>query len=507
MATDTAWFGRRARRRSRYASCSTNAATGTSFPPSSIVDITSLTTEQRAVYRRYATLALPRHTSYPIAPMWRDEYRAADLRADLAASAGDRRPLSLYVHIPFCEKLCYYCACTKEIIPLAKRQAHDPAVSFLEGIEIEAGRLAAVLGPGDVQQVHLGGGSPTFLHVEQLERLWRILTTHFAVSPDAEIAVEIDPRITSYEQLVCLRGLGFNRVSLGVQDFAPAVQRAVNRVQSAETVERVVTWCRQLGIGSVNFDLIYGLPFQTLETMAATLETTLALAPDRVAFYRLAVIPEIFRWQNVFRPADLPAGDLPLDLNLLALERFQQAGYEFIGLDHFARPTEALAVARRQQSLHRNFQGMTTGKDLDLVGLGPSAITQLDNAFAQNHKASGDWRQALYQDLATERGLRLSSDDRLRRELMNQLYGYGTIDKAALEARFGITFDTYFASELKRLDDLAQQGLLDIEPEALRLTAPLGRLLVRVVAAVFDAYLPPHAYRDGLPAQLSSKVG
>jgi oxygen-independent coproporphyrinogen-3 oxidase len=466
-----------------------------------------LTEAERQTYRRYASLALPRHTSYPIASAWTPAYGPADFRHDLRRSAGQARPLSLYVHIPFCERLCYYCACTKEIVPPAKRQAADPGEPLLEGLDLETGRFADAVGPGEVRQVHLGGGSPTFLSPAQLHRLGNLLRHRFDVARDAEMAVEVDPRITTLEHLLALRSLGFNRISLGVQDFAPAVQRAVNRIQPFEQVERLVGWCRSLGFASLNFDLIYGLPFQTLATMADTLAKTVALAPDRIAFYRLAVIPEMFRWQNVFRPSDLPAGDLPLELNLLAINRFLEAGYEFIGLDHFARPDEALARARQDGSLRRNFQGMTTGKELDILGLGPSAISQLDAAFAQNAKASADWQRAVTQDLATERGLRLTDDDRLRRELMQQLYGYGTIDARALEHRFGIVFDEYFAGERWRLGELVEQGLVLVEPGLIRLTAPLGRLLVRVVAAVFDRYLPANAFRDGLPAHLSSKVG
>lgn len=466
-----------------------------------------LTEPQRAVYRRYAGLALPRHTSYPTAPVWQTDHGPAALRAALGRSAAARRPLSLYVHIPYCERLCYYCACTKEIVPPDRRRAHDPGESFLRALAIEADRFAAVVGPGEVQQVHLGGGSPTFLSPGQLERLWAILSGRFAIAAGAEIAVEVDPRITTHEHLRTLRGLGFNRVSLGVQDFAPAVQRAVNRVQPYEVVERLVGWCRTLGFESMNFDLIYGLPFQTVESLAASLAQTLALKPDRIAFYRLAVIPEIFRWQNVFKHTDLPAGDLPLELNVLAINTFLEAGYAFIGLDHFARPDEALARALREGSLHRTFQGMTTGKQLDVVGLGPSAITQLEDAFAQNVKASVVWQEAVTQDFATERGLTLGADDRLRRELLQQLYGHGAIDRHALETQFGIAFEDYFAAELGRLRELVDQGVVTADADAVRLTEPLGRLLARVVAAVFDRYLPPFAFRDGLPAHLSSKVG
>jgi oxygen-independent coproporphyrinogen III oxidase len=467
----------------------------------------ALTEAERAVYRRYAGLALPRHTSYPTAPTWITGYGADELRADLRRSAEQRRPLSLYVHVPFCQRLCYYCACTKEIVPADRRAAHDPAEDLLQGLALEAGRLSALVGPGEVRQVHLGGGTPTFLRPAQLERLWTALRSYFTMARGAEVAVEIDPRVTTRGHLETLRSLGFNRVSLGIQDFDPAVQRAVNRLQPFELVECVVGWCRELGFGSVNFDLIYGLPRQTLESMVQTLDKVLALAPDRVAFYRLAVIPEIFRWQNTFEPADLPGGDLPLDLNLLALNRFLEAGYEFIGLDHFARPDEALARARREGSLYRTFQGMTTGKPLDVLGLGPSAISQLQEAFAQNPKATADWREAVGRDLAVERGLRLSADDCVRREALQQLYGYGVIDKRALEWRFGVVFDEYFADELRRLRELREEGLVLLDPDAVHLLGLLGRFLVRVVAAVFDRYLRPNAFREGLATRPSSRVG
>jgi oxygen-independent coproporphyrinogen-3 oxidase len=466
-----------------------------------------LTEAERTVYRRYAALALPRHTSYPAAPFWKADYGPAPFAEDLRRTRQGGRSLSLYVHIPFCEQLCYYCACTKEIVPAPKRRQADPGQPFLDALAQEVARLADCIGPGEVRQVHLGGGSPTFLSPAQLNRLWNLLGGRFQIAPCAEIAVEIDPRVTSICHLETLRALGFNRVSLGVQDFAPEVQRAVNRVQPFEQVERLVEECRDLGFASVNFDLIYGLPFQTPQSMAATLDKVIALGPDRIAFYRLAVIPEMFRWQNVFRHTDLPSGELTLELNLLAINRFREAGYEFIGLDHFARPDEALAQARRDGSLRRNFQGMTTGGELDLIGLGPSAISQLDTAFAQNRKTSLEWQKAVALGLATERGLRLTPDDRLRRELLQQLYGQGVIRKQELEARFDIRFDDYFAGELGRLCELAGEGLVGLAEEEIRVTEPLGRLLVRVVAAVFDPYLPAEAFRTGLAENISSKVG
>lgn len=466
-----------------------------------------LTEEERRTYHAYASLALPRHTSYPIPSFWNPEFGPADFRDALSRSAQQRRPLSLYVHIPFCERLCYYCACTKEIIPPGRRRELEPSEPFLDALEIETDRLAGLVGTGEVRQVHLGGGSPTFLGPRSLQRLGDLIRRRFLIAPDAEIAVEVDPRITTREQLEILHGFGFNRISLGIQDFAPQVQQAVNRIQPFALVERCMGWCRDLGFASVNFDLIYGLPFQTQDTMADTLEKTLTLSPDRIAFYRLAVIPEIFRWQKVFRPSDLPDGEETLELNLLAINRLQEAGYEFIGLDHFARSTEPLAQAVRDGSLRRTFQGMTTGKGLDILGLGPSAVSQLDDAFAQNRKTTGSWQQALLDTLATERGLRLSEDDRLRRELLQELYGYGTITRRGLEDHFGIDFDTYFAPERERLAELVEQGLVVSESDRIRLTVPLGRLLVRVVAAVFDRYLPAAAFREGLAAAQASRVG
>ena len=466
-----------------------------------------LTEAEREIYRRYAGLSLPRHTSYPIAPVWSPDFGPNDLRDGLRRLRDSGRPLSLYVHVPFCESLCYYCACTKEIVPAATRHAEDPADAYLGSLAVEAMRFADVVGAGPVRQVHLGGGTPTFLSPSQLTRLWHSLSGPFEIADDAEISVEVDPRVTTREHLGVLRDLGFNRVSLGIQDFEPEVQDAVHRTQSFEVVERCVADCRALDFSSINFDMIYGLPYQTLASMSNTLDQAIALAPDRIAFYRLAVIPEIFRWQNAFDRTDMPAGDLPLDLNLLAIDRFRGAGYVFVGLDHFAKPTDPLATALRDGSIRRNFQGMTTGAGLDILGLGPSAISELEDGFAQNAKTTADWHQAVGADFATERGLSLTADDRVRRELMRQLYGFGRIDKRSLERQFAIVFDAYFADEIERLRRFVDEGIVTDDPDAVALTEPLGRLLVRVVAALFDRYLPPDASVRGIPQREASKVG
>jgi oxygen-independent coproporphyrinogen-3 oxidase len=466
----------------------------------------SLTEDQRGVYRRFARLALPRHTSYPTAPVWTAEYGEELLVQDLRALRGRERGVSLYVHLPFCRQLCYYCACTKEIVPDAARRKRDPVDDLLDGIEMEVDRIADVAGDREVEQLHLGGGSPTFLSSEQLQRLWKILTRRLTPTPSAEVAVEIDPRVTTREQLETLRGLGFNRVSLGIQDFDERVQEAVNRRQPPELVEAAVAQCRRLGFESINFDLIYGLPFQTVETMERTIADVVRLGPDRVAFYRLAMIPEMFRWQNVFKPADLPGGDLPLELNLLAVNRFREAGYAFIGLDHFAKPHEALARAARDGSLHRNFQGMTTHKALEMIGVGPSAVSQFSAAVAQNVKTSHDWRAAVEKGFAVHRGMRLSRDDQVRRETLQQLYAFGRIDARAVEQEFGIAFADYFSDEMERLAELENLGIVRLDRNV-ELTEPLGRLLVRVPAAVFDRYLPRTAFKEGLPSGMASAVG
>lgn len=466
-----------------------------------------LTPEQRQVYRRFAGLALPRHTSYPIAPIWTEGYGASEFRQELERLGKAQRPLSLYAHVPYCERLCYYCACSKEIFAGERRAVADPVPALLEGFRIEAERISALAGAAEVKAMHWGGGSPTFLEAKSLETLFNLFHSRFRFAPDAEIAIEIDPRITSLQQLETLKRLGFNRISLGVQDFDPNVQAAVNRIQPYEVVERVVNECRSLGFKSINFDLIYGLPFQDLKSLADTLEKTIRLAPDRIAFYRLAVIPEIFRWQNKFVAADLPSGEASLDLNLLAINQFQNAGYRFIGLDHFAKPEEGLSRAAEEGSLQRNFQGMTTHRELEIVGFGPSAISQTTRCFAQSHKTTEAWAKAVRGDFATHRGMWLSDDDRLRQALLQELYGLGTITKRALENEHAVVFDDYFKDELDRLTDLTQLGIIEVGPDQIRLTEPLGRLLVRVVASVFDKYLPREAYRNGLSPEQASRVG
>jgi oxygen-independent coproporphyrinogen-3 oxidase len=467
-----------------------------------------LTDRECEVYRRSAELALPRHTSYPVIPFW-GAYGANDLGAAIERSNRRGRDLSLYVHVPFCERLCYYCTCTKEIMPRRDDgRALAESAAFVDRVGRETARIASRVDRNRVvRQLHLGGGTPTFLSPRQLVQLVAGLHEQFEVAPDAEVSVELDPRVTSLDHLQTLRALGFNRVSLGVQDFDPRVQHAVNRVQPFEQVGELVGRCRQLGLRSINFDLIYGLPFQTVASVTETIRKTISLEPDRVAFYRMAVIPELFRWQNVFRPEHLPDSDATRDMMLGAIESFTAAGYDFVGLDHFAKPTDELARASDGRQLRRTFQGMTTGAGLDVLGFGPSAISIFADAYAQNEKSLAEWSACSDADRAAVcRGCDLTPDDLIRQAVIEQLYCQSGVDKATIESQFGERFDEYFAAELIRLEDLESNGLVEITPAGLRLTFPLGRLLVRVVAAVFDAYLTRPAL-EGATVLHASRVG
>lgn len=463
-----------------------------------------LTPNDKATYLRYAALSLPRHTSYPASSFWKDGWSAASFERQLADLNG---PLSLYVHVPFCASLCYYCGCTREIVGPESRTRNDPSESYLAAIKAELFRLRAITGPRTLAGIHLGGGTPTFLRPAQIETLQKLITDAFDIAPNAELAAEIDPRSLSEEHLPVLRRLGFNRLSLGVQDFDPRVQAAVNRVQPFELVKNVVDDARSIGFRSINFDLIYGLPWQTPASMARTLDQVVELSPDRVAFYRLAVIPELFRWQRAFTHADLPDGEASLALMLQAMARFAAANYEFIGLDHFAKASDPLVSALNRGELGRSFQGMTAGRSQATLGIGPSAISSFPGGFAQNERQYAKWRLAVTDGrLATVRGFDLAPDDVVRGDVIQDTYATGRISLACFEQRHGVTFDRYFSAEMSSLRSLEEEGLVVWGKNDLALTPVLGRLLARVVASVFDRYLPQAAWRTGL-AKGGSKVG
>jgi oxygen-independent coproporphyrinogen-3 oxidase len=430
----------------------------------------------------------PRYTSYPTAPVWKESHGIDQHRAELAREAADPGAgLSLYVHVPFCESLCHFCACNKVIT-----RTHEPAARFLDVVEREFDAVAqAARAPLAATQLHWGGGTPTFLDPEQLTRLHRSLTAAFPTRAGAEQSLEVDPRVTTQEQVAALAESGFNRISMGVQDFDPRVQEAIHRRQSVEQTGRLVEWARARGFASVNFDLIYGLPYQTEATFARTLDRVLELDPDRIALYSYAHVTWVAKQQRGFERHDLPEPASKLRIMIAAIQRFLAAGYRYIGLDHFAKPDDELSRALDDRTLRRNFMGHTTQAGSLLLGFGPSAISELRGSYAQSFRELERWEASVLADgLATLRGHRLSADDRERRWIIARLIGHGELRAGEFEAEFGGEFRGRFARELASLDPAIADGLLTrAEDGSLRLT-PLGRLLVRNVAMAFDAYLP-----------------
>jgi len=430
----------------------------------------------------------PRYTSYPTADRYDtcfgpDQYRQA--LSCRAQEADARGPLSLYVHIPFCESLCYYCACNKVIT-----RHHERAARYLDALQREMALHSELVGRGQpVSQLHFGGGTPTFLSDAELDGLMAALRSHFHLLPDAEISVEVDPRTATAERLAHLAGLGFNRLSLGVQDFDPAVQRAVHRIQSYESVRDLMRSARELGYASVNMDLIYGLPLQTAESFARTLEQVCGLRPDRIALYGYAHLPERFKAQRRILPAELPDGETRVALLGSAIARFLEAGYDYIGMDHFALHDDALAQAKRAGRLHRNFQGYSTQPDRDLIALGVSAIGRVGATYSQNAKTLDDYYACIEQgEFAVERGLAMSADDLLRRDVIMAIMCQGGLEFRAIEQAHGIAFESYFAEELQALQSLAGMGLVHCRPDELQVS-DLGWYFVRAVAMVFDRHL------------------
>jgi oxygen-independent coproporphyrinogen-3 oxidase len=436
---------------------------------------------------RYAVEG-PRYTSYPTAPVWTESYGPEQLRAELGRDdiTADE-PLSIYVHVPFCTSLCHYCACNKVI-------TRDPELAkrYLDAIDREVAAVHdAVRVPRRTTQHHWGGGTPTYLTPEQTTRLFATVNAAFPVADGAEVSIEVDPRVTTDEHVAALRESGFNRISMGVQDFEPVVQEAVHRIQPAEDTGRLVESARRAGFESVNFDLIYGLPYQTPETFGRTLDTVMELSPDRIALYSYAHVTWVAKQQRGFERKDLPDANTKLAIMLLAIRRFLEAGYLFIGLDHFARPDDELAVSLRDGSLRRNFMGHTTQAGVDMIGFGPSAISELRGSYAQSQRDLPAWHAAVESDgVATMRGHRLSGDDIERRWIIGRIMCHGELRAGAYREEFGRDFATRYRAELAALAPAVTDGLVTLAGDgSLGITA-LGRLLVRNVAMHFDAYLP-----------------
>jgi oxygen-independent coproporphyrinogen-3 oxidase len=426
----------------------------------------------------------PRYTSYPTAPVWNDSFGPADLEKVHEEAERAKSPVSLYMHIPFCESLCLFCACN--VIIQKDKRVSPP---YLDILKREVEHISrSVSSDRPVVQFHWGGGTPTYLTPAQIEELFGFTREHFTFAPDAEIGIEVDPRVTSREHLETLRNLGFNRLSMGIQDFHPLVQKTINRVQPFELTAGLIQSARVLGFESVNVDLIYGLPYQTAETFTHTVDQILELTPDRVALFSYAHVPWLKKQQNSFE-GHLPEGMQKFEIFRTGLLKFLASGYLYIGMDHFAKPGDELAVSQQNRTLHRNFQGYTTKAGADLYGMGITAISGIQNAYAQNQRDIPSWEKAVARrGIATMRGYHLSDDDRLRRAVISRLLCHTIVLKQEISQEFGIDFDSYFADELARLESFRQDGLVVLDPGEIR-TTWLGRIFIRNLAMIFDPYL------------------
>jgi oxygen-independent coproporphyrinogen-3 oxidase len=469
----------------------------------------------RETFSRYAGLSLPRHVAYPMPTWWHavDADEAGQLRA-LSTNAALPRDLSLYLHLPFCEKMCRFCGCNRTIVRKDGRSGAGRVSRYLDAILAELRLRAADIGEVDgarrvVRQIHWGGGTPTYLDCEQIRLVQGVTAELFDLDPDAEVSIEVDPRVTTAEQLRVLREVGFNRVSLGVQDFDPIVQEHIGRIQPFEMVKQTVEDARAAGFPSVNFDLIYGLPRQTIESVERMLDKAIELSPDRIAFYHYASIPDKLANQRGLDQSSLPDSDTKLTMMLEAAARFGDAGYEFIGLDHFARPDERLAEAMKNGQINRSFQGMTTGAELDLFGFGCSAISILPRGmYLQNqHDVNTYTDNMLAGTDPGVRGMALSADDGVRQAALMQLYCLAEIDPDRLQREVGVDFAEYFAAENPQIDRLVADELIERTAKGgVRLTHPLGRVLMRNVAAVFDGYLGEEAPWTGMKQTYSASA-
>jgi len=452
----------------------------TTANPSLARDDLNISPEFLAKYNRPG----PRYTSYPTAPVWQEDFGPDDLEEVFRKADAAATPVSLYMHIPFCESLCLFCACNVSI-----QKDKGVAVPYLETLKHEIDAVSrSVSRNRPVIQFHWGGGTPTYLTPSQMEDLFGYARERFHFASDAEIGVEVDPRVTSRAHLESLRRLGFNRLSMGVQDFNPQVQQTIHRIQPYEMTRDLILAARELGFDSLNVDLIYGLPYQTAASFAETIDRVLTIGPDRVAMFSYAHVPWLKKQQGTFA-GHLPEGMEKFRIFRMGLEKFASAGYAYIGMDHFARPSDELAVAQRNRTLHRNFQGYTTKAGADLYGMGVSAISGIGAAYAQNRREVPAYQAAVAdRGLATMRGYRLSPDDELRRTVISRLLCHTIIRKGEIEREFSISFDSYFAPELAQLEEFRADGLVQLTPDEIRVT-PLGRVFIRNLAMPFDRYL------------------
>ncbi len=451
------------------------------------MSVQSKTVWNRALIDKY-NYSGPRYTSYPTALQFTDQLDLKTLVSNSNNTGGAVRPVSLYVHIPFCSHVCYYCACNKII---TKRR--DRAAPYLEKLYREIELRAQSAGSNHIiEQLHWGGGTPTFINEDEIHGLMTQLRAHFNLmeTDQGEYSIEIDPRECSRQKLNLLRYEGFNRISIGVQDINPEVQKAVNRVQSIEMIQALVEHARHLQFKSVNMDLIYGLPLQTPKSYAKTIERVIELGPDRLSIFNYAHLPQRFRPQLRINEADLPSPEQKLEILENSIDQLTEAGYVYIGMDHFAKPDDELALAQKQGQLHRNFQGYTTHKNCDMLALGVSSISQMGDAVFQNSTDLKTYMGLIEQDqLPVVRGLQITEDDRIRGGVIMQLICHFKLDIKAMSQRLKIDFEDYFNRELERLQEMAEDGLITIDGDQIEVT-PTGRLLIRSICMVFDAYIP-----------------
>jgi oxygen-independent coproporphyrinogen-3 oxidase len=442
----------------------------------------------RTLLRQYDVTG-PRYTSYPTAAQFTEAFDAQAYRERVTWGNEDPipRPLSLYVHVPFCRTVCFYCACNK-VITANYRRAQDYLARLIDELDLQAALFAD---DRPVEQLHLGGGTPTYLTDDDLATLIDAIAARFPMADpvDREFSIEVDPRTVDRARIRNLAALGFNRLSLGVQDFDADVQKAINRVQGVQATADIVEEARAQGFRSINLDLMYGLPLQTPERLSQTLDAVMTMRPDRIALYNYAHMPQMFRIQRQIPDATLPEAEMKLTLLIEAMQRLAREGYQYIGMDHFALPGDELAQAADDGTLHRNFQGYSTRPDLDLIGLGASSIGQIGDAFSQNVRDPKSHAEAVSAGrLPIWRGVTLTADDRLRRDVIQSVMCRGQVDYGVIESRHGIDFGDYFADALGALQPLVDDGLLDLGRDTLQVTGR-GRFFLRNVAMPFDAYL------------------
>ena len=436
----------------------------------------------------------PRYTSYPTAVQFHENYSVADY-ATAAKQADQARPLSLYFHIPFCSKVCFFCGCNKVVTKF-----RDRAAPYLERLHHEIELQASLFGKHrTVDQLHWGGGTPTFISHDEMKALMATTRKHFNLHDDdsGEYSIEIDPREIDTETLDVLRSIGFNRISLGVQDFDPKVQQAVNRIQPEQQTADAINNARRLGYKSISVDLIYGLPFQSVDSFNSTLDKMIELEPDRLSVFNYAHLPEMFKPQRRINEEDLPSPAVKLEILHQAISKLTGAGYVYIGMDHFAKPDDELAVAQREGNLNRNFQGYSTHADCDLIAMGITAIGKVGNTFSQNVKTLEEYYEHIDNErLPIYRGMTLNNDDLLRQKVITELICHFKLDMPAIEQLFNINFREYFATELTELSEMENDGLLSVAGNQI-LVHPVGHLLIRNICMVFDRYLreqKPRAY-------------